>query len=86
MGRTEIYKCDRCGGESTVTSYTRKVLIAVGSRDYPDFFRDADWCDWCINEAGLVIPPKPKKEDPLPPLPPTLEDMIREIVRSEIQQ
>ena len=85
MSSMTIYKCDNCGSESKGSRHTRTVGIYVGSIDYSDFRKSEDWCEACIKKAGCVPPTRPKKEDPAPPPAPSLEDMIREVMRQEIQ-
>lgn len=86
MSRTTIYKCDRCGKEHT-NQFTSPISLVV-NRGYGDEdMHKADWCRPCLEEVGIVPRPKPKKDEPtIQSSQPSLEEMIREIVRTEIQQ
>lgn len=95
--REVAYTCDRCGYETDSWDNTRSEggssrqmwtvgvavrhsqhLQSVGA--YVTEGQRADWCDSCVREMGLVgVKPTPNQDPP----PPTLEDIIREIVREE---
>lgn len=82
--RTTTYKCDRCGAESVDKNTLHKVKAGYGDYTSDVNGRQAEWCKKCCVETGLAhqnLAPEVKPLDPLP----TLEDMIREIVREEIQ-
>ena len=87
--RKTILTCDRCKKEV-------ETLVEVGAgrrvKSYGDDSRErmevcqflAEWCLECCIEMGIT---KPWKESPAQPIQPpsTLEDMIREIIREEIE-
>jgi hypothetical protein len=86
--KTIIYKCDRCGTEDT-NNIIGLDTIYVGAGQY---FSDArnrahgvEWCKKCRIETGIIervkSHPDIKSVDPEP----TLEELIREIIREEIQ-
>jgi hypothetical protein len=85
--KTTTYKCDRCGAEDTDNQIGLN-FIKVG---YGQYITDAscrpmvEWCHKCRIETGLQKPsekmPGVKPGEP----PPTLEEMIREIVREEME-
>lgn len=91
--KTTTYKCDRCGRENTVDYHTTEreldletISVGTGKYHYDKSHRGGqEWCKKCRIEVGIDSPEKAMPEAvPLDPLP-TLEDMIREIVREEIQ-
>lgn len=91
--KTITYKCDRCGRENTVDSRTTErelnletIRVGTGQYGYDNAHRGGkEWCWKCRIEVGIDEPTKRMPEAvPLDPLP-TLEDMIRELVREEIQ-
>ena len=86
MATVTIFKCDRCSKEFPNRDTIKCISAGVG--DYHGdsaWFKSwrADWCFECLAQMGL-----PQKADKTPrsntPTPPTLEDMIREIVRQEL--
>jgi hypothetical protein len=86
--RTTTYKCDRCERTSTVEREIdlKRVEVGVGHY-YSDYSRRGykEWCRTCRIETGIEQPDVKLPEiNPIDPLP-TLEDLIREIVREEIQ-
>lgn len=93
MSRRTIYKCDRCGKEQDSPDQMWLVGFVVTSDLYrstyrvfdPDFNHRREWCRACVEEFDLVPRVQTK---PLPVGEPqkTLEDLIREIVREEVEQ
>ena len=90
MSQKTTYTCDRCGHthETTDKIYTVVLFVKEGpgaylsNYDFPS--RRRDWCLDCVS-AFQLLPPKwnaPKVPDA--PSPPTIEDIIREIVRDEV--
>ena len=82
-----ILTCDRCNvvqqGDSKLSEVAAGILS--GSYDTKLDIRQrhykVEWCESCCKHFGLVYI---KKEDkPVEPV--TLEDLIREIVRSEME-
>ena len=95
MSRTITYRCDKCGSESTEAKNLDLKLVAVGIKEdqYSSFSgqtftlqdgekRQKEMCQACRRALGIDYVEKPKTANP--PSYPTLEDMIREIVREEI--
>jgi hypothetical protein len=95
MSQIITYKCDSCGKESTDKDKLDLAIVAIGvKRDYYGSFdaqtfslldnakREKEMCKICRIKLG-ILPPGMKKEEVQTPVP-TLEDMIREIIRDEI--
>jgi len=87
--RTTTYKCDRCGAESIGDDTIDLLSIYLGEGQY---MSDAvhrghrkEWCVKCRIETGIHKPEKTLPEIKPIDSAPTLEEMIREIVREEIQ-
>ncbi len=87
MSSTTIWKCDRCNKTRNSDEHSNPLLgvkIVTGSnRNAPDFMK-ADWCEACRIETGIFRTPKVVQDNPDLPEPLGLEEMIREIVREEI--
>lgn len=94
---THTIKCDRCGqsgaylenGEKPFKINTiRLAIVETGRYSYTlkdDAGRIADWCEDCCIRTGLMRPTKHTVNPPPPSVPePTLEDMVRDIVRDEL--
>jgi NifB/MoaA-like Fe-S oxidoreductase len=94
-----IHKCDQCGKESGDTPEEREALnladVAVGVTKYKysgysggrytlqdDLKRVKAMCKECRAKLGLID--VPKELPPNAPAYPTLEELIREMVREEI--
>ncbi len=84
--------CDRCGAtvQKAEELYVIKLTASGGHYSYVDhkmyeqsaFQSGREWCIDCLVGTGFFYrkDPEIKQPDPLP----TLEEMIREIIRSEI--
>ncbi len=90
MAITTEYKCDRCkkvvdGGESLMTVGIFTIYHGYKhSIPLTRIEKSEHWCIECRIEKGIERPHpafKAKPEDPAP----TVEDLIREIVREEVQ-
>lgn len=85
MSSKTIISCDRCKKEFGDRKDMKVVSAYVGTyAGFESAFRSftQDWCHSCLNEFGL---PADYKEKPSMPVPgPSLEDMIREIIRQEM--
>ena len=88
--RTTTFKCDRCGdswdlpgprrGNKVHQHWTIHMKVSADSNDYGHWLTKAEWCRACLAHFGIV----PRLEDsPAPEPVPTLEDLIRAIVREE---
>lgn len=91
MASETTYTCDRCKGQmigGNFDHFLEKVGVHVGKQygGSPSFARSADWCRPCLIAMGLRKPADHIKDDPPAPDPvPTFEDVLREIVREEIE-
>ena len=97
--KREIAVCDRCGKEAetpdemkeldlhSVILGTERRFNSYNSTKIPTYAAhalwDKDWCLECRKITGLVVVQNQKYDTPAASVP-SLEDMIREIVRSEI--
>lgn len=92
MTTRTIHICDRCKAEQvdnydglhTVTLSVKPLMRYSANSSSND--HSETWCRKCVDDVGLLrfvpfIEEEAKKEPPLP----TLEEMIREIVRDEAQ-
>ena len=88
---TTTYKCDRCGAEQKTDMQMWQVEVYVNHlpgvpRKF--HFRTSTspiWCRKCVDALDLLKGWKPPAEELEQPKP-TLEDQIREIIRSEIRE
>ncbi len=81
---TTIHKCDRCGHEQDHNLQMWWVAIQLDHSKYSSK-KEKYWCRKCCDEFNLILePPTPKEGELVPPII-TLEDVIREIIREEIQ-
>jgi hypothetical protein len=90
MSRVTTYTCDKCGATSTDAAVIRleRVCIVFGQHHTTTQHEEhsADWCLRCriymgITHAGYDTQ---NKIDPRPE-PPTLEELVREIIKEEIE-
>jgi hypothetical protein len=99
MSRITTFKCDRCKKESVGKDELGLAFVAVGIKkeQYGMFHRDAfdlrdsasrgmEMCKACRVELGVELPEKVAEPVQEQPVIPTLETMIREICRQEIQE
>lgn len=88
--RTVIFKCDRCGATAQDDKhFLRHVAVGVNwgyGFQAADRKLEAEWCRECLIKTGLHSPQNEADEKIAPPVPPTLEDLVRDIVREEIEQ
>ena len=95
MSRKTIYRCDRCGDVSMTEGILNLEIVAVGvKREHYNSYqpgytlidhqlREKEMCKKCREELGIYDPEPKKAEDPIRAFP-SLEEMVREIVREEI--
>jgi len=98
MSQVTTYKCDKCKEESINSEDLKLTTIGVGVKStaygssyhekafslYDPLRREMEVCDSCLEKLGFVhkkVNEYKEMEQPYP----TLEDMIREIIREEIQ-
>ena len=93
--KTTIYKCDRCGAQSTDLSILKLEIIAIGVKNvnydryhpgydlYDAILREKEMCLRCREELGIY---NAKPKEVVPESYPSLEDMIREIIRDETRR
>jgi hypothetical protein len=85
MTITTTYTCDRCAVNQTTDEQFWKIGVTYATLNssfpQPTFARRMHVCRICAEELGLV----PPATLPAPP-PPTLEDLIREIIQSELDK
>ena len=86
------YICDHCGHEQDNNKQMWNVSFLVQaserfSRDYQTPKVMELWCRVCTEKFGLLPyedTPKEKRKNPSPK--PSLEDLIRELIRKEMQE
>lgn len=96
MSKVTTYTCDRCGASST--DVEELEILEVRIVWYPNYRynksnqaddyknRKADWCKNCRVELGIIDPDVHRLEvTPIEP-PPTLEDLVREIVKETLSE
>lgn len=86
MSVQTTYTCDRCGAKQETHSqfWIVSVRVTPFNRDPSQFDTgpSAHWCRSCCEVFGIL--PHTKERMVITPAP-TLEDMVREIVREEIK-
>ncbi len=82
---TTKYKCDKCGSEQPAASQFYNVAVEVKEHgySYPSKTAGCQWCRACAEAMHLL--PVASNKPPLLTPPPTLEDLIQEIVQTEIR-
>ena len=78
MSITTIYKCDKCGNEQTTGEQFWTVHLSISCKYFSDSRqKEIEVCRPCLESFGILVPAEKAKT--LPP-PPTVEDLIREII------
>jgi len=84
---TTFYICDKCGSEQESSDQFWKVSVmadkAALSPDWKYTHKSMHVCRQCLEALG-IFPSKETKEDPAYS-PPTIEELIVEIVRKEAE-
>ena len=82
--RVTTITCDRCNTEHKDSDiHPIKLFVGIDYGTYRFPFKAAEWCRPCIvSVLGTWVPRE--NEPPNPITAPTIEDMIREIVREEM--
>ena len=90
MSTSVTYKCDRCSKQQTNTPslpYKEQLQMwAVAVSLNGSSRRTADWCRECVILMGILDVQKEGDVAVTPTPPPTIEDIIREIVNEEIRR
>ena len=98
MSKITTYKCDKCKKESTNSDELKLTTIGIGikSETYGSSYREKEFhlydplrremeiCPDCLSNLGFVRIEKTGLGEVKAPYP-TLENMVREIIREEIQ-
>ena len=93
MSQVTTYTCDRCGKSATDPKLLPLFAVSVDV-SVPIWLRTtwrmrparAEWCEACTNAVGFVQRNEVEPMDsPKQPPTPTWDDLIREIVRDEMQ-
>ena len=83
------YTCDKCGHsqESGTQMWHVAVVLKGPGMPWPLFPKITSlWCRKCVETLALLPQGGGAEDAPPPPDPlPTLEDMIREIIRNEVE-
>lgn len=80
-----IFKCDKCGNEQNIPTQFWKVGITVMCLEYSSPGQEVKHmhvCRHCLESFGIYV----KEKKPEAPPPPTIEDIIQEIVRNTINE
>jgi hypothetical protein len=100
--KREIVVCDRCGKDAESEADKKaldlhSVILGTKLRYASSYERNVvptyaehaswekEWCIECRKKTGLAVVMEAKRNDPATQVP-TLEEMIREIVRQEIPE
>ena len=82
--RVTTVTCDRCKKE--ITDLNQIWPISVRINNGISTLKDQEWCRHCVLEMSLIKPYTPEDTKIIPIEPkPTIEDIIREIIREEIE-
>ncbi len=88
MTTKTYYHCDRCGSihDSNEQMWIMSASLrnARNPSDRHPREKQQDWCRKCVEQFGWLPVSSVEKSDHVIVPPPTLEDIIREIVRSEL--
>ena len=93
---TTTYKCDNCGHEQKTREQMWDIGVSLRPNGgYPGLLSSGPpspyekpkpeelWCRECVEKLGLLPANGGAPKEDTEPEPPTLEDMIRQIVRGE---
>ena len=76
------YTCDRCHATDQTNSIDL-LPIQVQVFSFKSIVKTAEWCRNCLNITGLLSDTNPVLEVEKIVPPPSIEDIIREIIREE---
>ena len=75
---TTVYKCDKCGNEQDAREQLYTIVVTAGTVWGQSYHKSIDVCRSCLESFGIYV--TKKKEDEPRPQPPTIEELIREII------
>ena len=91
-----FFTCDRCGEgwEVVDPKDPQRWQVSIGLDCMPisspyvhtPILPNAHWCRKCVVEMGLLDGHDKEPRDISPATPPSIEDIIREIVREEVER
>ena len=89
MGLETKYNCDKCGHTQTTPRQMWHICIGHGpiEGNYdPAYYKTHQqmWCRSCMEGTGILKGDASPETKTPPELPPTLEDILRQIMREEI--
>ncbi len=88
MGIATTFTCDKCGHAQDTDKQMWKLLVSLVhhgfQHNYSTSKREVLWCRTCVEKLGLLAIPGENERVDMPQ--PTIEDMIREIVTSAMDQ
>jgi hypothetical protein len=78
------YTCDRCGAEVERGELFGIEIVVENVHYYVrrEAKKQKEWCRQCITDAGLIVYERLVNPEITPP---SFEDLVREIIREEIQ-
>lgn len=89
MSYKTIYTCDKCGKEQLTMDQFWTVGVSANCATYPatNFVtgKFLQVCRPCLESFGIHVQQRPANVPPAPE-PPSLEDLIREIVRRATEE
>lgn len=84
-----IYRCDRCEKEQSERTQMWYIGIGVNAVDPPvnRSIRDEQlWCRMCVEKMHLLPSVRHDREKEELPPPPTLEDLLTELIERIVEQ
>jgi hypothetical protein len=89
MSTRTIYKCDHCGKETENDEQFWLIGFVVTTKQWlgetNTLHHKREWCRECCEEFGILPRSAGKPQVPEAEKPKLIEDMIREIVREEVE-
>lgn len=85
--RTVTYRCDKCGDEDTSNKMDlTEIFVGTSGSSYAIGKNlSQEWCRQCLISVGIVHPSYAKDKSNVPEVQEvTLEDMMRDMIRKEI--
>lgn len=81
------YTCDRCGHSQTTKDNMWEIKLNfnnLGASVYGVHGYNKLWCKACCQLFPQLLMETPKNPEPSTPPPPTLEDLLRDLIKEEI--